>query len=210
MTAPSAAPGPARFPGFSVLGQAGHWDEATRSVVLARLEPPGALRFFSRSEQATATALVALLVDVEPGLAASLVAGIDTRLADDQTDGWHYDDMPTDEEAWRRSLAALDAEAAGSGADGFAALPSGDGRMLLEGIADSDAATWHGLPRNRVWDLWMRYSATAYYAHPAAWGEMGWPGPAYPRGYKNAGIDAREPFEVRDTHPGFDPARRSA
>jgi hypothetical protein len=27
---------------------------------------------------------------------------------------------------------------------------------------------------------------------------MGFPGPAYPRGYKNAGIDARERFEVRD------------
>jgi hypothetical protein len=196
-----------RFPGFSVLGQAAHWDDATRSVVLARLEPPGPTRFFSRAEQATAVALVALLVDVEHELAASLVAEIDSRMADDETDGWHYDDMPVDEEAWRRSLAALDAEAAERGADSFAGLQPDDAHALLEGIADSDADRWHGLPRNRTWDLWMRYACTAYYAHPRAWDEMGWPGPAYPRGYKNTGIDAREPFEVRDVHPRLDPAR---
>jgi hypothetical protein len=30
---------------------------------------------------------------------------------------------------------------------------------------------------------------------------MGFPGPAYPRGYKNIGIDRREPFEVKDAEP---------
>lgn len=205
MSGSAAAPGPDRFPGFSVLGQADHWDEATRSVVLARLGPPGPTRFFSRAEQATAVALVAQLVDVDRGLATSLVTEIDGRLADDETDGWHYDDMPVDEEAWHRSLAGLDAEAAERGADAFADLSDEDAHAVLAGIADSKAGTWHGLPRNRTWDLWMRYSCTAYYAHPTAWDEMGWPGPAYPRGYKNIGIDAREPFEVRDTHPRWDP-----
>jgi hypothetical protein len=33
---------------------------------------------------------------------------------------------------------------------------------------------------------------------------MGFPGPAYPRGYKNMGIDSRERFEVRDA-VGTDP-----
>jgi hypothetical protein len=33
---------------------------------------------------------------------------------------------------------------------------------------------------------------------------MGYPGPAYPRGYKNPGVDAREGFEVPDAG-GTDP-----
>ena len=41
--------------------------------------------------------------------------------------------------------------------------------------------------------------------HLSAWNEIGFPGPAYPRGYKNPGVDAREPFEVRDTRPADDP-----
>ena len=42
---------------------------------------------------------------------------------------------------------------------------------------------------------------------PAAWNEIGFGGPAYPRGYKNLGVDKREPFEVRDAHPADDPVR---
>jgi hypothetical protein len=56
-----------------------------------------------------------------------------------------------------------------------------------------------------VWSLWTRYACTALYAHPHAWSEIGFPGPAYPRGYKNAGVGRREPFEVADTRPAEDP-----
>ena len=37
---------------------------------------------------------------------------------------------------------------------------------------------------------------------------IGFPGPAYPRGYKNAGVDAREPYEVADAYPADDPVSR--
>jgi hypothetical protein len=59
-----------------------------------------------------------------------------------------------------------------------------------------------------VWSLWTRYACTAFYSHPSAWEEIGFPGPAYPRGYKNAGVDSLEPYEVRDARPGIDPVRK--
>ena len=40
---------------------------------------------------------------------------IDARLAEQQTDGWRYEDMPEDGQAWRDTLAALDADADASG-----------------------------------------------------------------------------------------------
>jgi len=52
-----------------------------------------------------------------------------------------------------------------------------------------------------------RYACTAFYAHPSAWAEIGFPGPAYPRGYKNAGVGKLEPFEVGDAQPAEDPVR---
>ena len=36
---------------------------------------------------------------------------------------------------------------------------------------------------------------------------MGFPGPAYPRGYKNKGMGRREPFETADSHPAGDPVQ---
>ena len=56
-----------------------------------------------------------------------------------------------------------------------------------------------------MWSLWTRYACTAFYSHPAAWAEIGFPGPAYPRGYKNAGVGKLEPFEVRDARPADRP-----
>ena len=45
---------------------------------------------------------------------------IDARLAEKQTDGWHYEDMPEDGQAWRDTLAALDSDARDRYGTGFA------------------------------------------------------------------------------------------
>jgi hypothetical protein len=42
----------------------------------------------------------------------------------------------------------------------------------------------------------MRYACSAFYSHPWAWNEIGFGGPAYPRGYKYLALGAREPWEV--------------
>ena len=80
-----------------------------------------------------------------------------------------------------------------------------DGSLKIrESIGAKD---WHGLNAAHVWSLWTRYACTAFYAHPSAWNEIGFPGPAYPRGYKNPGVDARESFEVADVIPSDDPVQ---
>ncbi len=59
-----------------------------------------------------------------------------------------------------------------------------------------------GLPPNHVWSLWTRYANTAFYSHPWVWNEIGFGGPAYPRGYLNPGINAREKWETTDHRAG--------
>jgi hypothetical protein len=42
----------------------------------------------------------------------------------------------------------------------------------------------------------MRMILAAFYAHPWAWNEIGFGGPAYPRGYMRLGpLSTLEPFE---------------
>ena len=199
--------GPERFPGFDVLDQLPYWDPATAAVVESRLGPPPALRFFSPAEQATVTALADLLLgqDTEPRVPVTEM--IDARLAEEQTDGWRYADMPEDGQAWRDTLAYLDADAQAKYGAGFADCPAADQRAAIQSVQDLGSGDWHGLPAARVWSLWTRYACTAFYAHPWAWNEMGFPGPAYPRGYKNKGVGRREPFEVADGRPAEDPVR---
>jgi hypothetical protein len=197
-----------RFPGFDVLDQAGSWDPVTAGVVLSRIGRLPDIRFFTPAEEATATALCDRLLgqDGEPKVA--VVPQIDARLAERQTDGWHYADMPEDGQAWRSSLRFLDEDSQDLCSCDFAQAALEDQRAIIQAVQDLGPKEWHGLNAAHVWSLWTRYACTAFYAHPSAWNEIGFPGPAYPRGYKNAGVDAREPYEVADAHPADDPVSR--
>ncbi|HVB27829.1 MAG TPA: gluconate 2-dehydrogenase subunit 3 family protein [Mycobacteriales bacterium] len=210
MSATASTPEPSRFPGFDVLTQAAHWDPVTAGVVLSRLGRPPAIRFFTPGEEAIAVALCDRLLDQQQGAPVPVVNLIDARLAEGRTDGWRYEDLPGDGQAWRLALAALDADALAGAGIGFARCPPEQQDELIQAVRDRTGGDWHGLNAGHVWSLWTRYACTAFYAHPSAWSEIGFPGPAYPRGYKNPGVDAREPFEVRDALPGDDPVRRGA
>jgi hypothetical protein len=37
-----------------------------------------------------------------------------------------------------------------------------------------------------------------YYSHPAAWSEVGFGGPASPRGYVRIGFNTRDPWEAKE------------
>jgi hypothetical protein len=177
-----------RFPGFDVVSQRPHWDPRTRRAVLHRLGPFGPARFFSAEEEPTCRALLGSLLALETD-DVPVFELVDERLADGVSDGWRYDDMPPDEEAWRASIAELRRRS-------FARLAAPARRELLESVRTADR--FAGMPAPRLWELWMRSACTAYYSHPAAWSEIGFGGPAYPRGYKNVGLDRREPWEVEE------------
>jgi hypothetical protein len=199
-----------RFPGFDALRQAPHWDPVTAEVVTARLTPPQAPRFFTAAEAACAAAVLDHITGQVGGRIVPVLEMVDARLAAGQTDGWRYADMPEDTRAWRDSLSHLNADAALRCGTAFAEAPETDQMALLQAVLDKKSEDWHGLPASGVWSLWTRYACTAFYSHPAAWSEIGFPGPAYPRGYKNIGVGKREPFEVADALPWDDPVRGKA
>jgi hypothetical protein len=197
-----------RFPGFDVIQEADTWDSATSGVVLQRLGLQPDLRSFSPVEEAAAAALFDLLLAQREEPRVPVVQMVDARLAEGQTDGWRYEDMPEDGEAWHRSLAGLDEDArATAGDEGvcFANLSEEEQADIIRTVQNLDSKPWHGMPAGHVWSLWTRYACTAFYSHPWAWNEIGFGGPAYPRGYMRAGVDMREPWEVADTHPEDDP-----
>ena len=192
-----------RFPDFDVLGQTAVWDEVTSAVVLRRLGPHGSLSFFGASEESTARALLDRLLAQDEEPRVPVLESIDQRLAEGSTDGYRYSDMPEDGDAWRRSLAALDADARERSGRTFAEMARDEQGALIEDIRQREEP-WHGMPPGRIFSLWTRYACDAFYSHPWAWNEIGFGGPAYPRGYKNIGFDRREPWE-RPEHDAADP-----
>ena len=188
-----------RFPRYDVLDEVRRWDDVTAGVVLSRLAPVAELSFFTDDEAAIATPLLDLLLaqDCDPKI--PVLALVDERLAIGETDGWHYDDLPEDGDAWRQTLSCLDDDARAAHDTGFAELTPEQQAALIQAVYDADE--WHDLPAEHVWSLWTRYACAAFYSHPWAWNEIGFGGPAYPRGYKNLRLGGRERWEVPDKKP---------
>jgi len=201
----SEIPPPARFPGYDVLASTGTWDPVTADVVLGRLQPAGPLRFFTEGLDRTAGALFDRLLDQGGDKRVPVLQMVDARLAEGQTDGWRYADMPEDGAAFRASLRGLDQDAKAFADSDFAGLDRAGQTQILQDVQTGEGR-WHGLQAAHVWSLWTRYACTAFYSHPWAWNEIGFGGPAYPRGYGNLGMDRRESWEVRDVSPQSAPA----
>lgn len=197
MTTPGRGEG--HFPGYDVVSQSGRWDEVTAGVVLSRLGPAAPLAFFTEEEEPAVRALLDRLLgqDDEPRIPVAEM--IDRRLCQRAGDGFRYSDMPEDPQAWRRSLAGLDQESSSRHGRPFAQLHRAEQIDLIEDLQQIDGE-WAGMPMKRVFSLWTRYACDAFYSHPWAWNEIGFGGPAYPRGYKSLGLGRREPWEVAERH----------
>ncbi len=70
-------------------------------------------------------------------------------------------------------------------------------------------AAWSGMPPKLFFTQRMAHDIVmAYYAHPTAWSEIGWGGPASPRGYVRMDFDKRDRWEAAEAKPGHEEAAR--
>ncbi len=186
-----------RYPDYNVLDEAAHWDDVTRRLVLERVESTPPLRFFSEPEARALGAFCdrVLAQDREPKV--PVLNMVDAKLFDEELDGFRYDDMPPDPETWRRVAAGLDAAARQHGSDTFAAASAQVQGAIVQSFSDGQlrGEVWDELPPAKAWSVVMRAVLSAFYSHPWAWNEIGFGGPAYPRGYARLGAGQRENWE---------------
>src|SRR2546429_275462 len=69
-------------------------------------------------------------------------------------------------------------------------------------FTEDERTTWSRLNVSRAWGVVMRGVLACFYSHPWSWNEIGFGGPAYPRGYAAFGspdLDQEaEPWEGRE------------
>lgn len=204
-----------RFPGYDVLSkrQGLSWNDKTREVIVQRLSIGSEPQFFTADEILTVFAAADRIVPQPPTRPAIPVAMlVDLKLHLARSDGYRLPGTPRDGEAWRLGLKALDVESGAAFDAPFHILRGADQDLLL-------ARMQRGELRNPAWtemtsDVFFRMRLArdivfAYYAHPTAWSEIGWGGPASPRGYVRMDYDERDPWEAAEIKDGdIETARR--
>lgn len=194
---------PGYYPGYSSLSQRGYWDAATRAEVENRVYNVPQIRFFSDEELPIITAVCGRIIpqdDRLPEWRIPVVNYIDARLFENRISGYRYEDMPPDREAHRLGLRAIEETAREIHRRAFVHLDALKQDLILKSIHDGEKraapGVWARMSIDRYWQLLVGDCVAAYYAHPWAWDEIGFGGPAYPRAYMRLEGGMPEPWEV--------------
>ena len=199
---------PERYPGYDVLAKrwTPSWNRQTREAVDRRLAVPREPRFLTAGEFAILKAIADRIVPQPPGRDPIPVAAlVDNRLFQGEQDGYRNAGLPPEREAWRRGLKALDAEARAAYGIGFVPLAeySRDDLLRQAQAGKLTNPAWEGMRCDVFFrDRLLPDIVRAYYSHPTSWSEIGFGGPASPRGYVRMGWNRRDPWEAAEACPG--------
>lgn len=192
------------FPDYDVLEKwdSPSWNDQTREAVRQRLDEVPPRRFLSEQQWSLLEAIVERLVpQPDRNEPVPIVPWIDDMLQQNYNPGYRYADMPPMRDAWRQGLDAIAAEAIGRHGKRFEHLSADEQDALLADVQHNrvDKHIWGDLPAGGFFlHHLLKQTVAVYYSHPAAWSEIGFGGPASPRGYARLGPDERDPWEARE------------
>lgn len=173
--------------------------DATRAALQARLNaPPYEPQFLEPATYDLLRAVAACLFPQpdrpEP---IELAPSVDQRLAAGRSDGWRYDTMPPDREAYRLGLGGINQAAQALFQQDFRALSSEQQDSILQLIQEEKAPgeAWQTVPAARFFEELLAELTEYYYAHPLAQEEIGYVGMADAPGWTRLGLNELEPRE---------------
>jgi hypothetical protein len=195
--------GRGRYPDYDVMAQADHWDPVTRRMIVDRVERVPPLRFFDEREARTIAAFCDRLTAQETEPKIPIVNYLDEKLFENNGAGYQYFDLPSDQEVWRTIARGLDEEARALGRDCFALLTEHEQDELVHRFDRGElyGGAWATLNVARAFKVAVRDVCEQFYSHPWSWNEIGFGGPAYPRGYAAFGspeLGEEEHWEAKE------------
>jgi hypothetical protein len=195
--------GRGRYPDYDVLAEADHWDDVTRRLIIDRVHNVPPLRFFDEQEARTIAAFCDQITAQDADPKVAVVNYLDEKLYENNGAGYQYFDLPSDQEVWRRVARGLDDEARKQGRDSYAFLTEHEQNELVHKFDKGElyGGVWATFNISRAFKVCVRDICEQFYAHPWSWNEIGFGGPAYPRGYAAFGspqLGEEEHWEAKE------------
>ncbi|MBH8559609.1 gluconate 2-dehydrogenase subunit 3 family protein [Hymenobacter negativus] len=177
-----------------------HVSEATRTAVQARLDAPAyPPQFLAPETYALLEAVAARLFPQpdRPEQPIPLAPAVDQRLTEGRADGWRYDALPPDREAYRLGLGGIQEIAQAQFQTDFTALSAEQQDTVLQALAAATppGKTWETLDAGRFFEEMLAELTETYYAHPLAQEEIGYVGMADLPAWTKIGLNEREERE---------------
>ncbi len=189
------------YPDYSVLSEEHEWDPHTREIVISRLGPFGGPKALSQAQITTLRAvLTRLIADDRRELLDYLVDHLDRQISSPIGQAERKLSVPPFSELLPQGLEEIEKHSQQHHGNSFDRITADQQDALLTAIEQGN------LGKSAVWDQWhqrelfsqlLSQTVSAYYSHPWVWSEIGYAGPAYPRGYMRVELGLTEPWEAK-------------
>ncbi|MFD0710928.1 gluconate 2-dehydrogenase subunit 3 family protein [Paenibacillus sp. GCM10027626] len=189
------------YPSFSVMDEQDEWDDHTQTIVTSRLKPKKNLQFLTGDEAAMIKRISSLFVnDQTPEVLDFVLAHIDKTLYQSPGESQRKAGVPAAAELIRSGLQAIEEGAEAQYASSFLSLDIAEQEQYLQQISNSTAEPqkiWGGIPQKELFKKLLSLTVESYCSHPKVWSEIGYAGPAYPRGYVRTQLGQLDPWEAQ-------------
>lgn len=192
------------YPSFNVLDEKDEWDDHTQQIVTSRIDASVAYLFLSEQEAKTLSSLCGLLVDDSSRDAlAFVVSHIDQTLFSSPGEGQRKVGVPTAPKLIRQGLTAIDQTSEQKHSAAFAYLNPALQKQLIQDISKEQAQpteVWNDIPQKDLFNKLMQLTVESYCSYPRVWSDIGYAGPAYPRGYVRTQLGQLDSWEAKAEH----------
>ncbi len=189
------------YPSFDIMDQQEHWDDHTQGIVVSRLIREFKYQYLTIVEAEMLRAICSILVDDDdPAIIQYVLCHIDQVLGQPIGEGERKSGVPRAKDLIREGLHALNVYAQTSFSAPFISLDTDKQKQMLQVISEGRALpleNWNGSPQKELFTKMLNLTVESYYSHPTVWSEIGYGGPAYPRGYVRTQMGQLDPWEAQ-------------
>lgn len=189
------------YPSYDVMREKNEWDNHTQRIVSSRVVREDNYQFLSMVEAECIRKVCCLLLgDVRGDIIQYVLCHIDQTLNKASGEGQRKDGVLPEAELLRKGCKALDQTAIQSHGRAFFHIEDNIAQEMLQLLSENQLQgqdIWNEVDQKALFQKCLKLAIEAYYSHPVVWSEMGYGGPAYPRGYIRTHLNKLDPWEAQ-------------
>ncbi|QGG48091.1 gluconate 2-dehydrogenase subunit 3 family protein [Heliorestis convoluta] len=189
------------YPNYDVLSLINEWDDHTKEIVLKRLGPFPEPQLLEEKEVKMLRLIAKhLCYDNRDDIIDWILYYVDQRLKSNIGENQRKSTTPEEKVLIREGVKAIDKATQTKYGKTFISAEISEQFEILAALQLGSAPLipeWATIPQQDLFDKLLDMMIGAYYSHPTVWSEIGYGGPAYPRGYYRIELGWTDPWEPR-------------
>ncbi|MBO8164043.1 MAG: gluconate 2-dehydrogenase subunit 3 family protein [Brevibacillus sp.] len=189
------------YPTYNVWDQHEHWDPHTRQIVAQRRTPVISHSFLTRQEAMLVQTLAGVLTDeYRQEVLTFVTQHIDQSLNSPVGESQRKAGVPEKKVLYRLGLSGINEASHRLYRRDFIGLKQPEQEELLRRVEKGtvpETSAWQQVAPQDFFQKLLYDVVNAYYSHPLVWSDIGYGGPAYPRGYVRVEKGLVDPWEAK-------------